>query len=171
MSDMTRKETIAILKNMLAWMKAANSIVSKYDRIEALEYAIASLEKDQAEQPQFCEDCISREQADKAIQELAYYYQNEFLKPSNAVHEAAMGGRMFGASKAREIVVELPSVLPKRLHATWDYVQYDANSRIGNYHCSNCRAIFQCENMDFEYCPHCGAKMDKENTDVRDNFK
>ena len=53
MSDITRKDVIAILQNMLAWMKAANSIVSKYDRIEALEYAIASLETDEAYQLEY----------------------------------------------------------------------------------------------------------------------
>lgn len=26
--------------------------------------------------------------------------------------------------------------------------------------CSNCGAEFGCEDMDFHYCPNCGAKMD-----------
>ena len=109
------------------------------------------------EKPQFCEDCISREQADKAIQELAYYYQNEFLKPSNAVHEAAMGGRMFGASKAREIVLELPSVLPKAKTGHWVHGEY----------CSECGCDVPAyiidwkwqKDMDAKFCPNCGADM------------
>ena len=59
------------------------------------------------------EDCISRKDAHKALQELADSYKDEFMKKNNAVHEAAMGGRMFGATRASEIILELPSVHPK----------------------------------------------------------
>lgn len=43
----------------------------------------------------------------------------------------------------------------------WEYVQYDANPKIGNYHCSVCRhIIIPFENQ--KYCPDCGAKMEGE---------
>ena len=43
----------------------------------------------------------------------------------------------------------------------WRWVAYDANPKIGNWHCTYCNRIpksFQKE----DFCPHCGAKMDKE---------
>lgn len=44
----------------------------------------------------------------------------------------------------------------------WEYVQYDTNPVIGNYHCSECRFITV--NTDpikqkFNFCPKCGAEM------------
>ena len=46
----------------------------------------------------------------------------------------------------------------------WEYVQYDSNPKIGNYHCSVCRhIIIPFENQ--KYCPNCGAKMEGENNE------
>lgn len=41
-----REKVIEVLKNMLDWMEAANMISSKPERIEAVKYAIASIETD-----------------------------------------------------------------------------------------------------------------------------
>ena len=44
----------------------------------------------------------------------------------------------------------------------WEWVQYDANPEIGNFHCSECRyipAIFNLSAQRMHYCPNCGAKM------------
>lgn len=44
----------------------------------------------------------------------------------------------------------------------WEWVQYDANPQIGNFHCSECRyipAIFNLSAQRMHYCPNCGAKM------------
>lgn len=52
---------------------------------------------------------------------------------------------------------------PERKTGKWEYVQYDGNPKIGNWHCSNCRVIV---NSGFEgtpvfnYCPICGTKME-----------
>ena len=46
-------------------------------------------------------------------------------------------------------------------HGRWRWVAYDANPKIGNWHCTYCNRIpksFQKE----DFCPNCGAKMDKE---------
>ena len=57
-------------------------------------------------------------------------------------------------------------------HGRWEYVDYGG---LGNYHCSNCRAISRTQYNGLElipklskYCPNCGAKMDleKENETV-----
>ena len=38
------------------------------------------------------------------IEEKEQYYQDEFLKQKNAVHDAAMCGRMFGCGECKEII-------------------------------------------------------------------
>lgn len=48
----------------------------------------------------------------------------------------------------------------------WEWVQYDYNPNIGNWHCSECRIIVV-EGVKnkisgvpmYKYCPNCGAKM------------
>ena len=45
-------------------------------------------------------------------------------------------------------------------HGRWRWVAYDANPKIGNWHCTYCNRIpksFQKE----DFCPNCGALMDK----------
>lgn len=47
----------------------------------------------------------------------------------------------------------------------WEWVQYDSNPNIGNWHCSECRRIVlhMPEELDntpkYKWCPMCGAKM------------
>ena len=49
----------------------------------------------------------------------------------------------------------------------WEYVQYDYNPNIGNWHCSECRnIIIECTDKNkrgcaptYSYCPYCGVKM------------
>ena len=49
----------------------------------------------------------------------------------------------------------------------WEWVQYDYNPKIGNWHCSECRCIVvECVDKEekggiplYKYCPQCGAKM------------
>lgn len=43
----------------------------------------------------------------------------------------------------------------------WEYIQYDANQNIGNWHCSKCRHIITMNIVPYyKYCPYCGAKME-----------
>ena len=68
-------------------------------------------------------------------------------------------------NKVNEIidaVNDLPSVTPQQKLGHWEYVQYDNNPNIGNWHCSECRGI--CTEMHsiedaYNYCHNCGAKM------------
>ena len=48
----------------------------------------------------------------------------------------------------------IPNVQPKMGH--WEWNQYDANPKIGNFHCSLCHIIGR---TYYDYCPGCGAKM------------
>ena len=40
------------------------------------------------------------------IEEKEQYYQDKFLESKNAVHDAAMGGRMFGCGECKELIQE-----------------------------------------------------------------
>ena len=42
----------------------------------------------------------------------------------------------------------------------WMFRQYDANPKIGNYHCSECGCL---ADKITNYCPNCGARMEVEN--------
>lgn len=73
--------------------------------------------------------------------------------------------------KMEQIIREyLPSVTPKQRTGRWEWVQYDYNPKIGNWHCSECRCIVvMCVNKEeeggiplYKYCPYCGAKMESE---------
>lgn len=56
----------------------------------------------------------------------------------------------------------LLAINEERPQGEWIYNQYDANPKIGNWHCSICHTI--CYEMklahdNFNYCPNCGAYM------------
>ena len=57
----------------------------------------------------------------------------------------------------------------------WEWVQYDYNPKLGNWHCSECRCIVvECVGKGdkggiplYKYCPQCGIKMkSQESEDV-----
>ena len=56
--------------------------------------------------------------------------------------------------------------MPKVGH--WEWVQYDSNPNIGNWHCSECRMIISHmpEKTDntpiYKWCPMCGSRMMQE---------
>jgi len=45
------------------------------------------------------------------LKELEEYYQTEFLKKSNVIHESTMNGRLYGFTKAKFIVQDAPTVI------------------------------------------------------------
>ena len=83
--------------------------------------------------PQPCEDCVSR---DMVLDLVADY-------------DLSMGQVVKG-------IHALPSVSPQQKVGYWEWNQYDANPKIGNFHCSLCHSIGR---TYFDYCPYCGAKM------------
>ena len=62
----------------------------------------------------------------------------------------------------------LPSVTTTEKVGHWEYVQYDGNPNIGNWHCSECRTIIphmpeETDNTPiYKWCPMCGSKMMQE---------
>ena len=63
---------------------------------------------------------------------------------------------------AIRIVEKLPSadVAPVR-HGRWVKEKTDV---LIHWHCSVCEECFFLDKPNSEYCPHCGAKMDEEDT-------
>ncbi len=100
-----------------------------------------------------CEDCISRQAVIKHICESKECYKDECK------------GRLYKRCFDLQWIYDLPSVTPQPKIGHWEYVQYDSNPNIGNWHCSECRGI--CTEMHsiedaYNYCPNCGAKMEVE---------
>lgn len=124
--------------NYLNELKASTSGYA----VNWLDIAIKALEQ----QP--CEDCISREDI------------LEFLKGFEILHnhDELRSNLIYG-------IMNMPPVTPQPKMGRWEYVQYDNNPNIGNWHCSECRGI--CTEMHsiedaYNYCPNCGAKMEAE---------
>ena len=43
----------------------------------------------------------------------------------------------------------------------WEQINKNEVNVIPQWKCSECGAEFECFDMDFEYCPRCGAKTDE----------
>ena len=64
-----------------------------------------------------------------------------------------------------DAVNRVPSATPQPKTGHWEWVQYDANPNIGNWHCSECSCILRGETNGGpvrlpKYCPECGVKME-----------
>lgn len=53
-------------------------------------------------------------------------------------------------------VIDNAPTIEERPKGKWEFVQYDANPNIGNWHCTNCRGIAIAQ---YNFCPTCGADM------------
>lgn len=148
--ELTRKQVIEILEK-------ADSTVYKEPKTktaQALEYAIASLETDEAYQPKndLGFDCISRADAIQAMQDTAKKLTNE--------------DTINGLRGAVAILFDLPSVT-QETKGHW----IDTNEKGFVYHriykCSHCGATV-CEypeNMresKYKYCSNCGSRNEVE---------
>ena len=139
---MTNEEAKEVLKEQI------DRYGQEYDSegIEALNMAIQALEQ----QPMDA-DCISRE----ATKEMLIEEWTKHIPMELDINLSFVLGK----------INELPSVTPQPKIGYWEYVQYDSNPNIGNWHCSECRSI--CTEMhsiedSYNYCPNCGAKMEVE---------
>ena len=102
-----------------------------------------------------CGDCISREAVLKAIDAKAWEFCDYLI--SNGRNDEQKPVSHF-ADNLRECVVEdLPSVSAQQKMGRWEWNQYDANPKIGNFHCSLCHSIGR---PYYDYCPGCGAKIE-----------
>ena len=114
---------------------------------ECLEYAIKVIRGCEAE------DCRSLKDIKEMIERKADALDGQMLDA---------GGVCIGLYFA--IANDLPSVYPKsdKPSGKWEQINKNEVNVIPQWMCSECGAEFECFDMDFEYCPNCGAKMDEE---------
>lgn len=141
---MTKEDAIAIFKGFKFLPR----------EMEAVDIAIKALEKAP------CEDAISRTELLARIDEERKYLHD--LKMDGAEHIVV--------HHARRIIEDMPSVIPHPKIGHWEWVQYDGNPNIGNWHCSECRSIVikgvkrEKKSVIFplyKYCPQCETKMEE----------
>lgn len=113
--------------------------------MDALELAIEALSTEP------CEDCISRKEAIKAMEDKA-----KGLKNLDTIN---------GLCGAVAILYDLPSVQPKPKTGHW--IEKDGFDGDTYYDCSECGESWTTIegtpwNNGMKYCPNCGAKMESE---------
>jgi len=91
--------------NVLYGIKADNlNLDDSYtkDKYDSLELAITLMEN--YEQRLKADMVAMLTELQLEIEEKEQYYQDKFLESKNAVHDAAMGGRMFGCGECKEFI-------------------------------------------------------------------
>lgn len=109
-----------------------------------------------------CEDAISRQKAIDAIDVL--YLDGD--SPASYLANAE-GDTLIGKYQAITALDDLSSVTPQPKTGHWEWVQYDSNPNIGNWHCSECRCVVvECVDKKpeggiplYKYCPQCGCRI------------
>lgn len=107
--------------------------------------------------------CTSQEEQDEWLMKLNRTVCTDAISRQAAINVAvdAVDDWDGGCNKTREEYIRkaletIPPVAPAERVGQWEWVQYDSNPNIGNWHCSECRFITP---QKFRYCPYCGAKM------------
>lgn len=100
------------------------------------------------------DNLISRSALIETINKISFYsvHNGEFIEGA--------GLKDVAYYRERDIyraIIDAPTI-EERPRGKWEFVQYDANPNIGNWHCSKCRYIqFTMDRP--KYCPNCGAHM------------
>lgn len=123
--------------------------------IDALEMAIKVLKQEP------CEDAISRQSA--------IFLANDLKQdlPDDAHLADMVMAHNEGVLEYQTQLSLLPPVNPQAKTGHWEWVQYDYNPKLGNWHCSECRSVvIECVDKNdkggiplYKHCPQCGAKM------------
>ena len=110
--ELPRKQVIELLEKHHMWTGEPQEVVDVRLENAALDYAINSLKTDEAYQIMY-EGGEIFTKADMVamlkdlrldIEAKENYYEQAFKEPSNAVHESAMCGRMFGCGECKDII-------------------------------------------------------------------
>ena len=103
--------------------------------------------RSRSENPNTCEDAISREAAIRAIEAL----QRPIMREESNYYQF----KFSGMSEALGAVENLPSVTPQQKTGRWIFDEILDK----HYYCSECKSM----GVDYwDYCPNCGAKMEVE---------
>ena len=142
---MTLKEQIMKLQTYKMYEGEDTVYVERDDVLKALE-----------QQPNRCDSCTHSEEQDgsncyECVKGMADNFETQ---PTDA------------DCISREEAIRVAEQEPKIGH--WEYVQYDSNPNIGNWHCSECRTIIPHMPVEtdrtpiYKWCPMCGANMEVE---------
>jgi len=194
---MTREEAIAIIENEKECVNRANKndycnrdcyncelVKTDTEILTALDMAIEVLEqepcKDWHDVPS---DEMTLGQARQAVKDLRkklaeYLWQTpckDAISRQSVIDVIERWLECSGYNEAernimnavQSVLCELPPVNPQPKMGRWEWVQYDYNPKLGNWHCSECRSIaVKCVDKNekggiplYKYCPNCGAKM------------
>ncbi len=176
MSNISRKEVIRQLRLMKSGIKYALSlpIVSDEDKedraidkiqLEAIEYAIASLETDEAYQLEYEPTTKNDLGVDECVNKQAVL--NKILKFS------VTDGRSVSVVGLWTEVNELPSVTPQEPRKG-HWISHSEHCKQNNLLPSGLGSYFWCSECDcgvdskvfhrvnYNYCPNCGCKMESE---------
>ena len=149
-----REEQAVVVLNTLH----DNPLLSDIHR-QALEVGIMAIKAlSSSEKPNTCGDAVSRQAVLEAIEDDRRNGNYSCFASNN------------DAECFKQIISELPSVTPQQRTGRWEWVQYDYNPKLGNWHCSECRSVvMECVDKNeksyiplYKYCPQCGCKMEVE---------
>ena len=146
--EMTREEAIMVLKNEQPHC-GKKALFPEEKKYEAYNVAVKALEQEP------CGDAISRQAAIDIIE--SWLSCDDYNNAEQHIMRAT-----------ESILYDLPPVTPQPKTGHWEWIQYDGNPNIGNWHCSECsrivRGAITAANpvYAYKYCPNCGAKMESE---------
>lgn len=134
-----------VIDTLQTWIRNADDEYDREEmgRVAGLKEALHEIKKIEP-----CEDAISRQ----------------------AAIDACLNGWNKDYKEIVEEIRTLPPVKPQPKTGQWEWVQYDYNPKLGNWHCSECRCVVvECVDKNekggiplYKYCPQCGAKMEVE---------
>ena len=139
---MTKEEARQIL---IEYTNMDKDVDSEY--LQAIKVAISSLENNYNSAEINDNDLISKQEI---LDSLSYYELEDVIDEQDFGYNHAI-------QTIRDDVMTMKTYSAKEDTAELYWLQYDANPRIGNWHCTKCNMIVSENNPN--YCPNCGAKM------------
>lgn len=186
---MTREEAIKELKELEYYNRpfdnSAESAEVATKKAQAVDMAIKALEQTELNssynsinsiKTELNDDAISRQ----ALKDLGAECIAKRDENGNLIPLGSIDSLPSVSTEKTETVTEFAdrcrecgerySKLLKEKTGRWEWVQYDYNPKIGNWHCSECRSVvIECVDKNeksgiplYKYCPQCGAKMEVE---------
>ena len=129
-----------------------NNIPISSDAFDALSMAISALE-----QPEPCEDAVSREALRKAM------YHRAFETDGDTMWQSGCWVRY---RAVEQVIKESPSVTPKRKTGKWEEKAVSDEKVIDEWQSARCSACGKYHTAPYMYyfnnynfCPNCGARM------------
>lgn len=143
------------------------------------------------DKPSKCDDCISRQAVIEVIKDYASMLWKKYYEPfpESTILEMIQELPSVPAEQTHEewctdckeydqeqhcchryckvIRQTVDEIKQAERTGHWEWVQYDYNPKLGNWHCSECKSVvMECVNKEeksgiplYKYCPQCGCRM------------